>query len=511
MPHRRKGSLWFVLSCLLSAGCRARTALPAPDAIDVSVPYELETLDPHATDRLSNFGIAVNFYEPLVAMDADMGIHPRLAVRWENPDLLTWVFYLQKGVRFHDGKPFSAEDVVHSYERILRDPALDIGVYAVGIAGVRALAPDVVEVKTRRPMSVLLNKLASVLIVPKGADSAFLARHVNGTAPYKLVEWATDTVRMERSDAYWGPHPPIRRASFHLNRNAEQALADLAAGTSQLVQAPSRKLEEAVRARGDLTLVRRPSLFLKFLGFNLEERGARSNPFLDRRVRLAVQAAIDRRELTRRLSTFAVPATEIVPSFIFGFDPAIPPAPSGVDVAKALLREAGRGSGFDVTLHARKGSEEPARLVAGMLRPAGIRVTVEAVPDPQFYELARRHEPLFYLSRFACSSGDASDVLEGGLHTADPARHLGGLNYAGYSNAELDAAIERSGEILELTSRRGTLQSLIRRVTDDAVWVPLYVDEDAYALKKPFTFRPRADSYVVVGEIAAGAEGASAR
>lgn len=134
----------------------------------LSVPYEIDTLDPHAKDRLSESAIDHHFYEALVSTDAEMGVHPSLALRWDNPDLLTWVFYLRPGVRFHDGRPLTASDVVYSFERLLKNPKLERGLYIVQIASVRALDPNTVEIRTHKPTAVLLSKLSNVFVVREG-------------------------------------------------------------------------------------------------------------------------------------------------------------------------------------------------------------------------------------------------------------------------------------------------------------------------------------------------------
>ena len=108
---------------LLAAGllgcawaCRKPATVESPYTI--SVPYDLDSFDPAARNRLSDFSLLSNFYEPLVVTDANLSPHPALATRWNNPDPETWVFSLRRGVRFHDGRPMRARDVVWSFERL---------------------------------------------------------------------------------------------------------------------------------------------------------------------------------------------------------------------------------------------------------------------------------------------------------------------------------------------------------------------------------------------------------
>jgi len=220
---RRKSPALAALALAL-LGC-ARPPAPKPSGVILSVPYELDTLDPHV-------------------------IRPCLAERWDNPDLVTWVFHLRPGVRFHDGSSLDAGDVVASFERLLASRDLEMAGYVWNIAGVRALDAATVEVKTKSPMSILLNKLRFVLVVPSGAVGA-LATSPSGTGPYRFVSWKKgEEIRLARNDSYWGARPPLETAVYRLARSPQIAYADLVEGRSQLVQCSGKALEEKARALG---------------------------------------------------------------------------------------------------------------------------------------------------------------------------------------------------------------------------------------------------------------------
>jgi peptide/nickel transport system substrate-binding protein len=503
---RRTSRLSLAVALAAALAACARRPEPKPEAITLSVPYELDTLDPHARNRLSEFALLSNLYEPLVTSDATMSLKPCLAERWDNPDLVTWVFHLRPGVRFHDGAPLTADDVVASLGRLLANPELEMGGYVWNLDRVRAIDPSTVEVRTLSPMSILLNKLRFVLITRNGGEAS-LATAPDGTGPYRFVSWKRgEEIRFARNDAYWGPRPPLASAVARLSRPPERALEDLASGRSGLVQCAGKALEEKARSLPGVRVHHQSSIFVKFLGFDFRREktpfcDAPTNPFKDHRVREAVSLAIDRGELVRRLSSSAVPARQAVPPFIFGFDSNLPELPYDPGRAKKLLADAGFPNGFGVTLHARKVFGEAPALLAEMLSRVGVRVTVAALADPQFFDVVATHGSSFYFSRFGCPTGDASDILENAVHSVDLPRRFGRSNDGEYASPELDRLIEESAAILDMERRRPVLQKALAAVTNDLALVPLYVDQDVYAVKAPFTWQPRNDNFLLASEV----------
>ena len=501
---RRKSPTLAALALAVLACARHPAARPS--AGTVSVPYELDTLDPHVRNRLSEFAVLSNIYEPLVTTDAAMSIRPCLAERWDNPDLVTWVFHLRPGVRFHDGSSLDSADVVASFERLLASRELEMAGYVWNIASVKALDPATVEVKTKSPMSILLNKLRFVLIMPSGAVGA-LATSPTGTGPYRFVSWKRgEEIRLARNDAYWGARPPLETAVYRLARSPQLAYADLVEGRSQLVQCSAKALEEKARALGGVDVVRQSSIFVKFLGFDLKHEktpfcDAPRNPFLDRRVREAISLSVDRGALVARLSASAVPASQAVPPFIFGFASTMRELGYDPTRARSLLAEAGFPNGFSVTLHARRLFGEAARVVVEMLGRVGIEVKLEELADPPFFEVVAGHRSSFFLSRFGCPTGDASDILENAVHSIDLERRFGRSNDGEYANPQLDRLIEESASILEMEHRRPVLQKALATVTDELALVPLYIDQDVYAVKRPFTWHPRNDNFLLAAEV----------
>lgn len=501
----RRPSRALALLVLALASC-ARRSTPVPDEVGISVPYELDTLDPHVRNRLADFALLSHVYEPLVTTDSNMTIQPCLAARWDNPDLSTWVFHLRPGVLFHDGRPLTSEDVVFSFQRLLGAARLAMSGYVVNIRSVRAVDPSSVEITTFGPVSILLNKLRFVLIVPRGSTDDSLRAGANGTGPYRLLARTGGELRLERNERYWADPPVLTRVRFHLGCSPSDAQKDLVEGRSLLVQANTRRMDEASAARPGVTVSRQNSIFLKFLGFDTVSETnpfakTRANPFRDRRVRRAIGLAIDRTRLVNTLSSYAVPATQPVPPFIFGYDPALPKPRPDAAKARSLLAEAGYPGGFEVTLHARQIFADAVPSIVEQLQDVGVRVEPVILRDADFFGIVSAHRSAFNLTRFGCPTGDASDMLDNAIHSPDSARHFGQNNDGLYSNPALDRLIEDSSQILEMARRRPVLQKVMATILEEAVWVPLYVDQDVYGVAPPLVWRPRNDNFVLASEI----------
>lgn len=480
---------------------------PSPGTIDISVAYQVDTLDPHVWNYLGNFALASHFYEALVTTDAEMRIRPSLAVRWENPDPNSWIFHLRPGVRFHTGRGFTSRDVVSTINRLLTEPDLEMSGWVVPIREVAAVDDLTVRIRTNRPLAVLLNKLRFVHITPADTEPARLRESPDGTGPYKLVRWSEGvSVRMVRNSLYWDGPPSIGLATYHLGQTPEQAAEALLSGTSQLAQYDSKAIADELARVRRLVVLRHTSLRVEYLGYDLFREPSPhvsepSNPFRNLLVRRALNLAIDRTRLAQSLTTNAIPATQFVPSSVFGYNPAIPVPAYDPARARELLEEAGFPHGFHVTLHSRAPFRESATTIKEQLKAIGIDVEVMELSQTDFFDHIRKRDLGMYIARFGSITGDAGDVLENGFHTWDAATRMGFHNYGGYSNPTLDRQIEESASIAPTTVRGQELGRLMAAVVDELPWLPLCVVEDVYGIDARYAWTPRHDGFILAYEI----------
>lgn len=452
--------------------------------------------------------MAANFYEPLVGTDAANKILPRLARSWENPDAYTWVFHLQNNVRFHNGKVLDAQDVIYTLQRIQKDPNLEVGSYLNDVRDVKALNSKTVQIRTKTPLAIFLNKLNNILIIQNGATASELEKTVNGTGPYRLGEWITgEKVRLSMNEEYWGKKPSIRNVTYYLDRTPELAVNDLVSSKCQFIQYDSKKLEPVIRSLGDrYEILRQDNYFLKYLSYDVARDvtpycSAKQNPFQNPLVRKAIHQGIDRQKLVEALPTYAVPAGQPVPPFVFGYNPAIQIPSHNVEEARKMMVQAGYPDGFEVTLFARQILVETSQLLQNQLRNIGIEVKIRVFPDAEFFQMLDNQDFTFFLSRVGATVGDASDILEPQMHSRGSHQGYGVRNYSGYKNEEVDRAIDESARLLKLDDRRESLEKIMAIMMEDLPWIPLYIDQDVYALDRKFSWKPRQDSHVFAYEI----------
>jgi peptide/nickel transport system substrate-binding protein len=497
-------------AALLPSACSRLAPGDSGDLLRVAVPYDVVSLDPHADNSLEGFEQVSNIYEPLVSLDPDLRVVPALAVSWYNPDPATWVFRLREGVRFHDGSPLRAEDVVYSLNRLRADESLAARSQITEVASVTAENGAVV-LRTGHPSARLLNALADVLIVRDGATRETLDARPNGTGPYAVDAWRPrERLRLRRHEAYWGPRPRFGLVEVQMGTD-EHATAALLAGRLSIVRATYPSAERAAAQVPRYRIVHVPSLYLFHLAVNVSSPTlpgtSMPNPFADPNVRKAMDLALDRPRIAAAVSAYAVPTDRIVPKTIFGWDPAaaVPQTRRDVAEARRLLQAAGLAQGFEVALHgiglkARTALPE----VVAQLGTIGIRVTLADVPSsPAFQRALHRRELGLWVISDAVLTGEAGGLLATQFHSADPAKHLGTDNYGGYSDAELDRAIEQANAILKPRERLPRLQQAVRLAEGQRWWIPLYHNQAVFIVDRGLAFAPRADLYLRYAEIGA--------
>ncbi len=484
------------LACLLACAAGCTRPAPAPARpLRIALHSDPLVLDPHLRNEALTYSIMRNLYEGLTAFDAEMRIGPALAASWENPNDLTWVFHLRPGVRFHDGRELTAADVVFSLERARTLPTSGFGSYVVAVDQVRALDRHTVELTTRRPYAILLNKLAFVLIVPAGSPPEI--RQPVGTGPYRLVSYQPGVRLALRSfDGYWSGASAVSQVDFLPVASQRARVERLMAGDLDLVHEPGAENLERLRAAPRCRVLEQESLMVAYLLLKTQRP-----PLSDLRVRRAIDLALDRPGLVAAaLRGEGHPVGQMVGRSVFGFAPDIAPPPRDLAGARRLLAEAGYPGGVDLDLELRPG-REAAGEVRRQLAEAGIRLRLVERPWAELYPRLLAHGVDFYLGAILAPSADASDLFDAMVHSRDPVRGYGDANFGDYHNAALDALIEESGSTLDMLARRAQLERCMHLLMQDYALIPLYVPWNLFGVREDVVWQPRRDGYILAREI----------
>lgn len=481
-----------VVGLLVLALCSACRPSPEEASVTVAVRADVTGFFPNPPTKDESFTNRVNaeILEGLVRFDADGRLAPGLAERWETPDERTYVFHLRPGLRFSDGTPLTASDVSASLLTCIRKD-WPTASYLRNIAAVETDGPLRVAVRTRVPYPLLLYKLPWGHVLPAAA----LARNpvpLVGAGPYRLASWERNSgFTLERNERYWGRRPAIGRVRFEIVPDAGERIARLLSGAVDVVDEVPLERVDALRAEKAIRVYAAPSLRVLFLTFRVTEP-----PFSDPRVREAFDLALDRDEIvTRAYDGKTVTASQLVPSSVVGFNPALRVPKVDRARSRALLAEAGYPNGLDVRLDGTRdryvNDVRILREVARQLDLVGIRITVNALDKSAFFERIDSGQSAFHLVGWACGSGEAAEAIEALVATKGPG--LGVANSGGYSDPVLDGLLARSNGATDPALRVEALQRMLARVAEQRPVLPLLLQTEAIAVSRRIDWVPGRD------------------
>jgi len=447
----------------ITAASLALLAAPAlAQQTDLAVGMVLEPphLDPTAGAAAAIDEVTyANVFEGLTRFASDGSIEPALAESWEiAPDGLSWVFHLREGVAFHDGTPFTAEDVAFSFERAMAEDSTNAQKQLFdGINAVNVIDDTTVEIGLDAPKGSLLFNLAwgdAVIVAPETAEAN--KSDPVGTGPFTFGQWVQgDRVVLERNPDYWGEAPALEQVTFRFISDPTAAFAAVMAGDVDVFP--------RFPAPENLAQFESDSRFQVIVGSTEGETILAMNhdrpPFDDIRVRQAVAHAVDRQA--------------IIDGAMFGYGTPIgshfaPHHPAYVDLtgmsehdperARALLDAAGMGEGFTTTLtlpppsYARRGGE----IVASQLREVGIEAEIVNV------EWAQWLEQVFTNKDFGLTIVSHTEPMDIGIYARTD-------YYFGYDDPAMRALMTGLNETADEGERAALLKAAQERVAENFV------------------------------------------
>jgi peptide/nickel transport system substrate-binding protein len=499
--------LTLLLSVLLAATPAAAKTLRYASQIDPG------TMDPHALASLYNNRVLSQIYEPLVDRDESFKVAPRLALSWAPLEGgKGWRFKLRPGVKFHDGTPFSANDVVFTVKRAL-DKLSQYKTSLPNVTGAAKVDDLTVDIMTSQPTPVLPLQLTNLRIMSRawcekhnverpqdynGKEETFATRNANGTGPYKLVRWETDVKTVFKAfDGYWGKRGNVTDAEYLVVTTAATRMAGLISGEIDIVIDPA--VQDVIRFRNQpgITVVETISTGTNFLGFHHTREnlaGTKGNPLKDPRVRLAIRAAIDLEALkTKVMRDTAAIGSALYSPAIDGFDPRFKTAPRhDLDRAKALMKEAGYSDGFSVELDC--SSQQPAdsicQAIAGMLARINVKIIYRPLPFNALIPKLLSGDTSLYMIGWTPASTEPEGVLVPLAHSRTKAG-VGEYNFGGYSNPKVDQAIDRGRLEFDHGKRQTLFTEAMLAIDADAGFIPLIYRKVTWAMRKNVRVGPR--------------------
>ena len=481
------------------------------------------SMDPHSRNVAATLSFLSNIYEGLVRRDRELKLEPALALSWSTTAPDTWRFVLRRNVRFHDGSPFTADDVVFSYERA-RGPGSLMATSFATVRELRKVDDFTVDIVTNGPDPILPDELSSWLIMSRRwaeqnnatratdltrNEQSFASINANGTGPFRLRSRTPDgRTELVNFPEWWDTATHnLTEVIFTPLANPATRTAALLSGEIDMVYTLPINAIAQVQARPGLRVIQGPELRVMFFGMdvardqltNSDVQGR--NPFKDLRVRQAVQMAIDEGQIRQGVMRgLAVLNYEMVVPGINGFDPSLNTPPShDVARARALMTEAGYPNGFEVGMDCPNdrwvNDEAICTAAVSMLARIGIRARLRTQPFSQFIRLLSPpyETSLFYVG-WGTTTYDAHNNLLSLLSTRGPGGR-GLFNVGGYSNARIDTLTGQIQTELDGERRNALIREALQVARDDVAYIPIFQQMIVWAARDNIDMVQQADNY----------------
>jgi len=484
---------------------------------------DAQSMDPHSLNESLQLTFTGNVYEPLVGRDKKLAVIPALATKWSQPAPTVWRFELRQGVKFHDGTPLTADDVVFSFKRASADGS-DMKGHTSTIKEVRKVNDSVVEIETTSPFPILPDAISLVYIMSKkwcednkattpvdrrkGIENTASFK-ANGTGPFRLKErQPTTRTVLVRNLNYWDKvESNVDEVIFTPIGNDATRVAAMLSGEIDVMEPVPLQDVERIKSNPNLKVMQGPELRTIFLGMDQKRDELQfssvkgKNPFKDVRVRRAFYQAIDIETIkTRVMRGAATPTGLMIAPGVKGFVPELNKRfPHDPEAAKKLLAEAGYPNGFEVGMNCPNdryvNDAEICQAVAANLSRIGVKVNLQAETKGTYFPKILSRNTSFYLLGWTPATYDAHNPLTSLMATPTD-KGQGQFNLGWYSNPKVDELSLKIQSETDQAKRNAMIREAFEIHANDVGHIPLHQQALAWAVKKNIDLVQLADNFM---------------
>jgi peptide/nickel transport system substrate-binding protein len=452
--------------------------------LKAAMQVDATSLDPHLSSSYSSSLVIEQVYSGLIQFDDSMNIIPDLAESWTvSTDGLVYDFKLRKGVKFHNGRDFVADDVVYSLNRVKNPDGGSPRSYLLeDVKSIMASGADAVRITMNKPFAALLSHLDTFMaVVPKEEvdKNTDLSKVMVGTGPFKFVEFVPNThAKLVRYDAYHESGKPYLDAlTWTPIPDDTTRTANIKTSSVDFADQIAQKDIKPLQGESGVQLARGESTLHDYLMLNTTRK-----PFSDVRVRQAIAYTLDRKLMTDTiLFGFGTPMDGgIIPSWHWANADLHLYSKPDLAKAKQLLSDAGYPSGFQVTIGA--GSNYSAQVQAAeMIKDQLKQIGIDVTPNPQ--EWGTYIDNVVTKKDFDAAiigwigAIDPDDWMYSRFHTGEK------WNTTGYSNTQVDKLLEQGRATPDQAMRKKLYNQADQMIVSDAPFVFFYLYDQYEALR----------------------------
>jgi peptide/nickel transport system substrate-binding protein len=488
------------------------------------------TADPHAQNEILTNSINGHVYESLVMRGRKLELIPGLAWSWKQTSPTVWVFNLRKGVKWHDGSDFTADDVVFSIKRA-QGQSSNFRVYGNAVGEPKKIDSHTVEFHTPVPNPVTPEMLTNSLFIMNKAwsekhnavkaqdfinkEESYTARNAMGTGPFILVSREPDVKSVfKKNPNWWGWSDPahsggnVEEIVYSPVKSESTRMAALLAGDLDFILDPPVQDVEKLKKDRKLKVYEGRENRIVFFGMDqardelLYSNVKGKNPLKDRRVRQAFYQAIDVNAINKTVMRgLSVPTAVNLPN---PERAGIPKEldkryPYDVGAAKKLLAEAGYPNGFELTIHCPNNryinDEKICLAVATMLSRINVKAKVEAMPRAQYFPKMLKMDVSMYMLGWGGGTTDAIFTLQPVLHSRND-KGDGDYNCGNYKDARFDALIDQAKAETDMAKRQGLIIEAMKMHHDNVYHIPIHLQVIPWASRANVEVVHRADNWL---------------